>query len=242
MQYSNIFQVAFLIAACGTLHVRAQGFSTECTDISYLEGWLIGTCPTSDATGEIKSSVYLPNKIENNNQNLEWKTDGGYEESCSDCSLVDSGSTLQCSCPGSYTGQTKVTTLDLESYVANYDGHLLSNLTGSITSIPANSSYAVPADFLVELQVGEGVTTCDNDGGTFSWYSPEDCFSLNPGVVTHFSVGKEISNQGWEITGYANDQCTGDVLSTLTPSDVGVCSPFGAEVYAFKVTPLWNAN
>lgn len=50
--------------------VQSQGYSSECTDISLIDSWLIGTCPTDDGTGEITSSVYLPNKIENSEGTL----------------------------------------------------------------------------------------------------------------------------------------------------------------------------
>jgi hypothetical protein len=51
--------------------VCAQGYSKECSDIYLNEGWLVATCPKDDGNGNITSSVYLPNKIVNNNAVLE---------------------------------------------------------------------------------------------------------------------------------------------------------------------------
>ena len=71
MQYSTFTKVALLIAAHGISNAYSQGYSAACTGISYnTEGWLIGTCPTSDSTGEITSSVSLASKLKNDNGNL----------------------------------------------------------------------------------------------------------------------------------------------------------------------------
>lgn len=63
-------KVAPLIAGLNGISVQSFGFSTECTDISLIDAWLVGTCPTDNGTGEITSSVYLPSKIENSQGKL----------------------------------------------------------------------------------------------------------------------------------------------------------------------------
>jgi len=67
MKFPN---VTLLIIGLGASLVQSQGYSSECTDLSLIDAWLIGTCPTDDGTGEITSSVYLPNKIENSQGTL----------------------------------------------------------------------------------------------------------------------------------------------------------------------------
>lgn len=56
-----------LLTALSAVHVHAQGYSKECSDIYLNEGWLVATCPKDDGNGNITSSVYLPNKIVNDN-------------------------------------------------------------------------------------------------------------------------------------------------------------------------------
>ncbi|OJJ50136.1 hypothetical protein ASPZODRAFT_164138 [Penicilliopsis zonata CBS 506.65] len=231
---------AFLLLSGLTL-AYCQGYSTECTDLYYSEGWLVGTCPTDDG-GTISSSVYLPTKIENSEGTLEWKTDGAYWDTCDDCTLVDSGSTLQCYCDATSSKNDKTSTLDLEEYIANYDGHLLSNLTGAITSIPANSSYGIPATFDVELLLSSESNECSEYGATISLNDPTDCYYLNLGVEYTWACGSSVDNDGWEIIGYTTEDCTGDAIVTFTPDNEDTCYTFTEGVIGFSVTPLWNAD
>lgn len=60
-----------LLTALSASLVCAQGYSKECSDIYLQEGWLVATCPKDDNNGRITSSVYLPNKIANDNAVLE---------------------------------------------------------------------------------------------------------------------------------------------------------------------------
>ena len=129
-----------------------------------------------------------------------------------------------------------------ETYIANYDGHLLCNLTGAITSIPANSSYAVPTNFDVELELTTVNNTCSTIGGYITLNDPTDCFYLNLGVKYTWACGISVDNEGWEIVGYATEDCTGDALVTYTPDNVGTCLTYSTGVQGFSVTPLWNAD
>lgn len=56
---------ALLVTAGLCTSVYGQGYADECIDIYLKESWLVGTCPTSNGTGTITSSVFLPNKITN---------------------------------------------------------------------------------------------------------------------------------------------------------------------------------
>lgn len=66
----KFLSASLLVIGLGGSLVQSQGYSSECTDISLVDSWLIGTCPTDDGTGEITSSVFLPNKIENSEGTL----------------------------------------------------------------------------------------------------------------------------------------------------------------------------
>jgi hypothetical protein len=59
-----------LLALTSAALAAAQGYSTECSDITLNGDWLVATCPTGNGD-EIASSVYLPSKIGNSNGNLE---------------------------------------------------------------------------------------------------------------------------------------------------------------------------
>lgn len=129
-----------------------------------------------------------------------------------------------------------------ETYIANYDGHLLSNLTGAITSVPSNSSYAVPTSFDVELELSSLNNTCSTLGAYLTLNDPTDCYYLNLGVEYTWACGTSVDNEGWEIVGFAAKDCSGDAVATFTPSNVDTCLSFSTGVQAFSITPLWNAD
>ncbi|KAF7116160.1 hypothetical protein CNMCM5793_004180 [Aspergillus hiratsukae] len=188
---------------------------------------------------------------------VQWALDGAYWRSCKDCSLTDSGSTLQCSRKGSVSPYS-TTTLNLgmalkhvsshptgsfaEERIANYDGHLLSNLTGAVTSVPADSSYPIPSDFKVELEVSTLNNSCTMYAGTITLNNPTSCFYLNLRVEYSWACGNSVNNQGWEIVGYSDEDCTSDPVATFMRDNQGTCLTFSTGVKGFSVTPLWNAD
>ncbi|RAL14718.1 uncharacterized protein BO97DRAFT_339965 [Aspergillus homomorphus CBS 101889] len=193
------FTTALLWTAGLYTSVYGQGFADECTDIYLKEGWVVGTCPTSDGTGTITSSVYLPNKITNSEATL-------------------------------------------EEHIANYDGHLLSNLTGSVTSIPANSSWPVPSDFEVQLQISSLDSNCSSIGGYLTLNDPLDCYYLDVGVEYYWYAATTANNLGWKIVAYHDKTCSGDAVGSFTPDNVDTCLHFPDGVSGFAVLPLWNAD
>jgi hypothetical protein len=129
-----------------------------------------------------------------------------------------------------------------ETYISRYDGHLLSNLTGAITTIPANSSYAVPTNFNVQLELSSENNTCSALGAYLTVNDPTDCYYLNLGSEYTWACGMSVDNEGWDIAAYAARDCTGDVIATYTPGNVDICLTFSTGVQSFVITPLWNAN
>ncbi|KAL2824247.1 Cyanovirin-N [Aspergillus cavernicola] len=230
---------SIVFALTGAALAAAQGFSSECTDISLNDYWLVATCPTGSGE-EITSSVFLAHKISNNNGNLEWTEDGEYGQSCEDCTL--DGASLNCGCIINSRPSLQDTTLNLEEHIANYEGHLLSNQTGAITTIPANSDIPVPSDFAVQLRVSTLNNTCENSGGTLSLNNPTDCFYLNIGVDIIWLAGISSTNEGWEIVAFEDQECTGDPVYTFTEENDDECAFFVPGARAFSVTPLWNAD
>ncbi|KAL3441767.1 Cyanovirin-N [Aspergillus insuetus] len=222
--------------------VAAQGYASECTDITYNDYWLVATCPTDDGE-EITSSVFLANKIGNNDGNLDWATNGEYRQGCSDCSLVE-GKTLSCSCLIASRPSAIDTTLDLEEHIANYNGHLLSNQTGAIATIPANSSVPVPSDFSVVVQVSSTNNSCSSFGGTISMNDPTDCYFFNLGVDVEWLAVSTVNNQGWEIGGFTDEECTTEQAVSFTSENDGECVSFatGSGLRSFSAKPLWNAD
>ncbi|KEY81547.1 hypothetical protein BA78_7803 [Aspergillus fumigatus] len=195
-----------LLTALSASLVCAQGYSKECSDIYLQEGWLVATCPKDDNNGRITSSVYLPNKIANDNAVLEWAVDV------------------------------------VEKHIANYDGHLLSNLAGAVTHVTEDSSYPIPSEFEVELDVSTLNNSCASYGGTIKLTRPTSCWYLNVGVENSWACGNSKNNQGWEIVGYSDKDCTSDPVAAFTQENQGTCLTFSTGVKGFSVTPLWNAD
>ena len=65
---------------------------------------------------------------------------------------------------------------------------------------------------------------------------------MNQGAPSYWGSAKQSANQGWEVVGFDNENCTGDAVVKLTNSDLDTCVEFERNVYGFSVTPLWNAN
>ncbi|KAL3461985.1 Cyanovirin-N [Aspergillus heterothallicus] len=226
------------LSLAGATAVAAAGFSTECTDVSVTDYWLVGTCP-DDNGGEITSSVFLPYKLSNQNGNLEWTVDGKYYQSCSDCSL--SGATFSCSCRDA-TNHVQDTSINLEEHIAVYAGHLFSNQTGSIPDIPTNLSTPVPSDFSGTIALTTLDDTCSRVGLTASLNSPSECFYANLGPVITYLSGATTNNQGWEVKFYSDLECTSEVVATFTEDNDGDCLAFEGGAQAWSVIPLWNAD
>jgi hypothetical protein len=61
-------------AAPASARAVASPISTQCINTEFRANWLIGDCLTgTDSTTRIKSAVYLPNKVENDDGSLKWK-------------------------------------------------------------------------------------------------------------------------------------------------------------------------
>ncbi|GFF74928.1 hypothetical protein IFM53868_01450 [Aspergillus udagawae] len=224
-----------LLTALSASLVHAQGYSKECSNIYLNEGWLVATCPRDGDNGSITSSVYLPNKIANINAVLEWTVDGAYWSSCKDCSLTNSGQG-----PPTYVD---ISTNSLaEEHIANYEGHLLSNLTGAVTTVPADSSHPVPSDFEMELELSTLNNSCATYGGTLTLNGPTSCYYLNIGVEYSWACGNSVNNHGWEIVGYSDKDCKSAPVATFTQENQGTCLTFSTGVKGFSMTPLWNAD
>ncbi|RDW61133.1 uncharacterized protein DSM5745_10631 [Aspergillus mulundensis] len=233
---------SFLLALTGAGLASAQGFSSECTDISLTDNWLVATCPTGSGSS-ITSSVFLNNKIVNNNGNLEWVENGRFLGSCVDCAV--SSGVLSCTCRGNFNPNVAAS-LNLEEHISNYAGHLLSNQTGPITTIPPDSSVPVPSSFDLSLSLVAPFlgTDCSRAGAILGLNNPQPCYYINPGGVgtVQYSAGIQSGNQGWEIVAYEDPECTSEPVYTFTAGDEGVCVAFQPYAAAFGVRPLWNAD
>ncbi|KAH8705858.1 Cyanovirin-N [Talaromyces proteolyticus] len=200
--------------------------------------WLIATCP-DDSGAAVTSSVYLPGWIENQEGNLTWKDGGNFEETCQNCALINGGS-LKCFCDGTYANENGNSTLSLEDHIANYNGHLLSNLDGAPT-IPTNSSsVAVPSDATLTMSLSISSNTCASDF-TWQFFGPEPCWAFTfvngrPSTLESIQI---TTNPGWSIQSYNNSDCSGAPLVSLNQKDVNTCVDLGGAEY-LKAVPLWN--
>ncbi|KAL2864393.1 uncharacterized protein BJX67DRAFT_383864 [Aspergillus lucknowensis] len=224
-----------------TALVAAQGYSSECSDITLNNSWLVATCPTGNGD-EITSSVFLANKIGNNGGNLEWAANGEYRETCEECVLNDAA-TLFCRCRVADRPSLQDTTINLEEHIANYEGHLLSDQAGPVTTIPKNSDVAVPSDFGVEILLNGPSSSCATFGVTLGLNDPTDCFYLDLGGDISYPTASSANNQGWEIAGYTDADCATEPAITFTQGNVGECyTELSPGLKAFSVKPLWNAD
>ncbi|KAL4864090.1 hypothetical protein BDV12DRAFT_176691 [Aspergillus spectabilis] len=241
LQNLKMHRSSIYLSLASAALTAAQGFSAECTDINFRNHWLVATCPTGNGD-EITSSVYLSAKISNNNANLEWVEDGRYPQSCQDCTIVD-GRTLQCQCSVNWIPRLETATLNLEEHIANYEGHLLSNQTGPITTIPKNSSTPVPSNFPISIALSTASGDCSNSGITLGLGSPSECYYVNFGVPDiAYASGQLSANEGWEIVAYPDQECAGEPVSTWLPGSDEQCVAFSPAAVAFASRPLWNAD
>ncbi|KAL4913615.1 Cyanovirin-N [Aspergillus aurantiobrunneus] len=232
------YYIPFTLASAAL--TAAQGYSSECTNVSLNNAWLIATCPTGKGD-DITSSVFLNYKIGNNDGVLEWSENGQYRQSCSNCILSDSA-TLQCECRTAAIPRNRNTTLNLEEHIANYEGHLLSNQTGPITTIPENSATPVPTDLAVQIGLASNGDICERPGVTLGLNMPTDCYYLNLGPVIPWTAGITSRNEGWEIVAFSDSACTSEPVYTFTIDDNDQCVVFEPDALAFSVKPLWNAD
>ncbi|EED15682.1 conserved hypothetical protein [Talaromyces stipitatus ATCC 10500] len=168
---------------------------------------------------------------------------GAYEESCTQCELLDGAATLQCYCTGTFANESGNSTLNLEEYIANYDGHLLSSLEGT-PSVPSDSSLAVPSNVVLSLNafVGTGTSCPSNEGAYLNFVGPEPCWGLyvSPEPVV-WSSFRATSNPGWSISVYNVSTCTGTPIVTFDQDSVNDCIAVGQDggIY-LSIMPLWN--
>lgn len=151
----------------------------------------------------------------------QWTTNskGGYIQTCSECQLDSSSAlTLSCLCKG-HSGQWTATRLNLQEHIANYNGHMLSDLAGPV-QVPAESApYPVPTDWSWEIKQGEGGCYCDPvegiPGGPYDCNHQENLFcerdpiggrdpttcSVTPGANDAWGWGREpaacFTNHGY---------------------------------------------
>ncbi|KAL4874689.1 Cyanovirin-N [Aspergillus karnatakaensis] len=229
---------SILLSLAGAAVVAAQGFTSECTDIEIRQNWLVASCPTGNGDS-ITSSVFLFNKLSNNNANLEWVVDGKYAQSCNSCVLE--GPALTCQCRGNWVS-SQSTTINLEEHIANYEGHLLSNQTGAITEIPENASVPVPADFGLGIGLPGQAYPCENPGVNL-YLNPNPCYYANFGVQDlQYFKGQTTTNDGFEIKVHPDEECQETPVFTFLPENDDTCVEFPSPGKAFAIRPLFNAD
>ncbi|KAH7018013.1 Cyanovirin-N [Microdochium trichocladiopsis] len=248
-----------VIAALAT--VAAAGILSDCTNIDFREKWLVADCLTGkDASTRINSAVFIGNKLTNNDGNLQWQANGGYATYCRDCTFA--GTTYTCSCRPNF-GQYKWTSINLEEHIANYNGFLLSNLTGPARTPSRASTVPVPASFSYDLRYAatnctspEDYYECNDDlplaqpgdcanGGGLSLNYAVDCFKnrwyFPWEVYTTFQSlqpGAAVSG-AWEFTVFGDLECSG---APLGKAPEGACSKFAEFGVGVRVEPLFNGD
>jgi hypothetical protein len=137
---------------------------------------------------------------------------------------------------------TILTNATPETYIANYEGHLLSNQTGPITTIPEDSTVPVPSDFDVLVKLGGLNNTCTSLGATLGYQLLTDCYYLNLGGDITWPTATSENNNGWEISAFEDRECAGEPEVVFTQENQGECFNPDPAVRAFSWKPLWNAD
>ncbi|KAF2179524.1 Cyanovirin-N [Zopfia rhizophila CBS 207.26] len=243
---------------------HAIPISSQCTNTEIRQSWFLGECLTGqDSTTRIKSAVYLANKVANDDGDLKWKADGSYDSSCSECSLIEGGATLNCSCKtawGSKKGSRVAGTINLDEHISLYDGHLLSNLSGTPTPPSSLSNYPIPSSFsysfggtahCFEPSDSNKTTTCpwnvpcsDTSNSGWMFDGPITCYA----PVIYFPIHHQFANLkivgdgAWEVLAYDNEVCAGEPMGVVRPEDKGVCKGFERLAKAVTVRPAFNGD
>lgn len=130
----------------------------------------------------------------------------------------------------------------VEEHIANYNGHLLSDLEGTPT-VPSDASIAVPSNVVLSLLAFDSGNACPStEGGSLSFAGPETCWDLNLAVdPIVWSALEATTNEGWSVSVYNESTCTGTSLVTFDQTSVNECITVGQNGGAYlSITPLWN--
>ncbi|KAH7125288.1 hypothetical protein B0J11DRAFT_301443 [Dendryphion nanum] len=249
---------------------QAQGesISSRCINSEMRQEWFIADCLTGeDATTRIKSAVNIRDKVVNNNGTLLFdSTGGGYARSCEKCALSNL-SVLTCTCRLAWSGgkwdtTPRVTSLNLESRISVYNGHLLSNTSTSNPTPPTTpSKYPIPSSF----EYGwDGNATCP-DSNTDDWchsissrcpastalndfifrdIKPVHCYVPRVYMPNHFVFSdlKVVGEGAWRLEGWDNEECKGEPVLRIGAEERGICKIGAAAVRAVTVVPEFNGD
>lgn len=113
----------------------------------------------------------------------------------------------------------------------------------------ASSSVPVPdnLEFSWAGWASQSWDTCPASpaGASDTSYTPETCTSLAviQGGVEFFAI-KMLINEGWQVTLWSTDACSGDPLATFdyTNATSFECVTVAEGWRGFTYTPLWNAD
>jgi hypothetical protein len=133
------------------------------------------------------------------------------------------------------------TNIFIEEHIGNYNGHLLSNLSGTPV-IPANSDVPIPSNFTYTLLLGTDQPNC-TAGRVYSDNRVHTCGGFPfSSTAYNFSSGIFLAGgDSWGFAGYTNKYCNDAPYYTLGPEDEGKCKAFNTWSFGLSVRPLWNA-
>ncbi|KAF3922046.1 hypothetical protein ABW20_dc0107211 [Dactylellina cionopaga] len=258
---SNPFLLALASFSLTAVHAS---LSSQCINIA-LRGtgtWLVADCLKSSGTTRIQSSVYLQNRITNNEGVLRWAVNGNYAASCTECSLTPPA-TLSCKCKPTW-GQPIPASLNLEEHIAVYNGYILSDLNGTPTPPVISSTVPFPSDTSWNAFFGNTSCYSTNPGtcavpavGSGQTCSQYPSVSTNDGVANCQPFRYPVSFPVWgtwadfKVTSpsaafrfelFDTIDCTGGVKGTYSGAEFGTCKEYKKQLSAFRSIPLWNAQ
>ncbi|KAF3925811.1 hypothetical protein ABW20_dc0102340 [Dactylellina cionopaga] len=231
---------------------------TSCVNTTIQQDWFIGWClPAGKGSQRIQSSVYIGNKLQASTSGiLGWGSDTPYTRYCNSCQLQNL-SELSCICPAGGLPLFR-TTINLEEHIANYKGHLLSDLSGPRVAPSTSSSILFPSD--VGFGYNPGDTTCyypDSPNCAFLTANPKGCDIVISGrpqplqcnvdwydsTPLSFGFMEFVAyNSAYKFKLWDNLDCSGAAYATIVPSQYSKCVKFRKRLVAWSSVPQWNAD
>ena len=137
----------------------------------------------------------------------------------------------------------------LEEHISNYNGHLLSNLTGEPAIPPKSSNISIPTDLGYKLYLAESYPC--TSGRYYYSDAMLSCRKVSAiaGDLKYGYFTFDNPYGGWEMVIYDGDTCTDKPLQTKPDLPSETCyyfpahllSPISSQNTTIAIRPLWNA-
>ncbi|KAF2186099.1 hypothetical protein K469DRAFT_153963 [Zopfia rhizophila CBS 207.26] len=192
---------------------------------------------------QVESSLLLNQIVSLNNQSqFIWSRNGGYHDSCEFLGVENGILFGDCVVAGGNRTTIK-TTLDLATYIDNYNGFLISNFTKTPMVPAASSNVPVPTFFQIGFYLER--TNCSPPFQPLDFYAPVKCKpfeNLNDTGIENRGWSMAL-NDGYELSLWSTNDCLGEPLAKLGMKDTRkFCQVLPSRVNSISLRPLFNTD